>query len=220
MDKEKVKKEVKKEELERFGLGIEVLAVSGKLGTGKNYVVENLLEKYLKPKKTIEIAFADHLKVDASITYDVDIKRFLYKKDSESREILQQHGTENYRKKHGKDIWIRILHKWIQIYISRGYKRIIITDARFENEIKWILSMGGKVIKLVSPRRNEARLCEEANGDESIYEKIKNHSSETELDNIDDEEYSGILKNDYDDEDTVEEFFIKLIDDIGLEKKN
>ena len=209
--KEKLEDKEEKEEVDFRLKGIHILAVSGKLGTGKSYITDNLFSKYLSSKKTIYIGFADHLKVDASITYDVDMERFLYKKDSASRKILQQHGTEHYRNKHGKDIWIKILKKWVEVHISRGYERVIITDARFENEIRWILSVGSKVIKLIAPSRNEDRLIQESNGDKDIYNMNKTHSSENELDLISDKDYSAILCNDYEDKDIMEENFISIV---------
>ena len=78
------------------------------------------------------------------------------------RLILQKMGTEACRHGIADNIWIAALEKRIQ-----GYEDVIITDCRFPNEIDFIRSAGGAIIRV---RRGE---------DPTEEELAKLHISET-----------------------------------------
>ena len=87
---------------------------------------------------------------------------------------------------------------WIKVLSSRGVERFIISDVRFENEIKWIHSLNGKIIKINAPERYKQRLLNETNGNEEQILNIMNHPSEINIDNINDYDY--LNKNNYNDD--------------------
>jgi len=160
---------------------IEIIGIMGNIGSGKNYVAEKILLPELNKynnKETMFIAFADHFKVHAICFQKLDYDKVFIKKDTETRNKLQQLGTELGRDKFGEDIWINIVYNWMKVYSSRNIKRFIITDVRFENEVKFIKNMGGVIIKIYAPDRNREKLLQEADNDLSIVDKISNHPSE------------------------------------------
>ena len=78
------------------------------------------------------------------------------------RLILQKFGTEACRHGIADNIWIAALEKRIQ-----GYDDVVITDVRFPNEIAFVRSVGGAIVRV---RRGE---------DPSKEELSKMHISET-----------------------------------------
>lgn len=166
---------------------MEIIGLLGHQGVGKNYIAEEILLKKLDYKPTLVIAFADHFKVEGISKYDLEYNKVYGKKDFYTRKRLHFIGTEEGRQKFGYDIWIKTIHNWIKVYNSRGIKRFIIPDVRFQNEVDWIKSLNGVVIKINAPNRYIARVKEE----------VKN--------------YDFILNNDYNDNinDDIESF-IKL----------
>ena len=164
---------------------IEIIGFSGKLGSGKNYIVENLFFPTLTLlKPTLCMAFADHIKVDLCVKKNIEYDKLFFSKDAETRRLLQLEATENGRMIYGDDIWINTLDTWIKIYASRGIKQFIITDVRFENEFEYIKSLGGINILVIATDRVTQKLFEESYGDEYKMNEIKSHSSEKGLDHM------------------------------------
>lgn len=157
-------------------MNYELIGICGNLGSGKNYISEKILYPNLPKKNTIFMAFADHFKIDACITYGVEYSKVFHNKDYKSRQLLQKLGSDG----RGKDInwWVNLTDTWMKVYNERGMQRFIITDVRYPNEVKWLKSKGGILIKIQAPKRTLKKLKEENNND---YEKIKktiNHESE------------------------------------------
>ena len=194
---------------------MEIFGFSGKIGSGKNYVSEKLFLPLLPQKQTLVMALADHFKVDACSKDNLEYEKVFINKDENTRRILQIRGTEEGRLKYGEDIWTRTLDTWIRVYQERGIERIIITDVRFKNEVEWVKSKGGKIIRIISPNRTHTRMSKEAANQEA-YDRIRTHASEIGLDNYHDFDY--VIHNDYTDEDKV----INRVRDIvvGLEEKH
>lgn len=157
-----------------------IFGFAGKMGSGKNYVSEKifipLFEKTFPNRKILPVAFADQLKINTIVKYNLNRNDVYNIKPPSVRNILQREGTENGRDKLGSDIWIRYLSEWMFILEEKGITDFVITDCRFQNEVNWIKTMNGKIIRV------------ELDNLESIYEsnvntETKNHISETELDN-------------------------------------
>ena len=188
---------------------MEIIGLLGHQGVGKNYIAERILPKVLESKETLVIAFADHFKIDGISKYDLDYDKVYGKKDYFTRKRLHLIGTEEGRQKFGYDIWIKTIHNWIKVFNSRGVKRFIITDVRFQNEVDWIKSLNGTVIKINAPNRFMDRVKQEADNDCEKIQKIISHESESMIDEIDN--YDFILNNDYNDNINLEiGTFIKL----------
>ena len=102
-------------------MNINVIGLAGKLGTGKDYIIENYLKPLIKDNKLI-VAFADHLKINvASENNDIDIFDCIKSNKSiRVRKKLQKEGTENGRNIYGDDIWIKKLENWILLHNKRN----------------------------------------------------------------------------------------------------
>lgn len=188
---------------------MEIIGILGHQGVGKNYIAEEILLKKLDYKPTLVIAFADHFKVEGISKYDLEYDKVYGKKDFNTRKRLHLIGTEEGRQKFGYDIWIKTIHNWIKVYNSRGIERFIIPDVRFQNEVDWIKSLNGVVLKINAPNRYMARVKEEANNDSEKIKNIISHESENMIDKI--KNYDYVFNNDYNDDINNEiKSFIKL----------
>ena len=164
-----------------------IIAVSGKLGTGKDYIIENYILPMITGKVT-KMAFADHIKVNvASQDPHIDLSQCLEgRKDTCLRKKLQVAGTEQGRNVYGPDIWVRTLENWIKLRQIRGDRIdvVLVTDCRFPNEAEWVIKNGGLLIRVESPERNLFALDKESEDDIEKLLSIMNHPSETSLDDF------------------------------------
>ena len=155
-----------------------IIGLVGYIGSGKGTVGDILVRNHGYTK----FAFADALK-DATSTIFMWPRGLLEGDSNASRAfrervdpwwsnklgyevtprlILQKMGTEACRHGIADNIWIAALEKRIQ-----GYDDVVITDCRFPNEIDFIRSAGGKIIRV-------------KRGDDPTPEEIsKMHISET-----------------------------------------
>lgn len=197
-----------------------IIGFSGKIGTGKNYIAENILPELL-PEDVVPffIAYGDQLKVEVYSRDKEDKLNYenLYiKKNTESRQKLQEYGTE-IRNLNGENTWINAIDMWINIYKNRWAKKnqrllFIITDVRYNNEAKYILENNGFLINIIAPKRNLQKLQQESCNDNDIMDKIASHKSETALDNFG---FDYTINND-----PENEIYIKdKLSEILLEKK-
>jgi hypothetical protein len=171
---------------------IKVIGLSGKAGSGKDYIAANILAKHYG---YVPFSLAWHIKTSligkGVCTYD---EAFLTK-PPRVRHLLQQEGTESGRDIYGEDIWLETAFAWMQlVYEQWGIARFVVPDVRFPNEVEYIKRKGGKVIRILasnrvagSPLSMEARL----------------HRSETALDDYPPDNYDGLLDNDIGSEDTL-----------------
>lgn len=178
-----------------------VVATSGKLGTGKDFLIDHLLKPFISDEPSVKITLADHFKIEVIAKDGVAREKVYGDKDDVTRQMLQKRGTEEGRNKYGEDIWIKILHQVILNFVERGIRIFYISDVRFKNEVRYIQDvLGGIVIRVVAPLRNRARLEKEAEkvvsagGDkEGFIAKIASHLSETDLD---DYPFENVVNND------------------------
>jgi len=176
---------------------MKLIGLSGKMGSGKNYIAEKVIAPYFADKYNILIiGFGDQVKNelyarDENLTYDL-----LYdNKSFESRKKLQEYATENGRDKYNKDMWVRGLDIQIETFAKRSPKppMVIVCDVRFVNEANYIRNKDGVIFRIKAPQRTQIRYWKEANGDKEKFNNICNHSSETELDNYN---FQSIINND------------------------
>lgn len=159
-----------------------IIAISGKIGSGKDTTAEylvNALDKYFKSGIKI-LKFAGHLKrMVSALTncsmYDLESQEFKKTEFIEGityRKLLQTLGAEWGRDLIDKDFWIKCTFKEILDNINGNY---IITDLRYKNEINSLKEFAKKHnIKLIAIRINR---------DSSI---VSDHSSEIDLDSYTD----------------------------------
>lgn len=192
-----------------------LIGITGKLGSGKDYITNNVILPIIREKKLpyLQCAFADQLKINVMSKYNICYQDMFEKKTQQSRLLLQQEGTDVGRKL-DQDMWIKYLDSWINIYNSRGIEVFVISDVRFRNEYQYVLSKGGIMIKVVAPYRNKRRLWQECQGCWETYDKIKSHPSECDLDDYKDNCYSMIVNNDDEEykSEKVREDFIGVLD--------
>ncbi len=178
-----------------------IIGLCGKMGTGKDYIANKFIKPFLTKQgmNCVQLCFADQIKVNVVARHNVEFDDVFIQKNADTRKLLQQEGTENGRDIFGKDIWTKHYDTWVKLFESRGIQAIITTDIRFKNELDYIKSRNGIVIKVVAPRRNQKRLQIESNGDVDNYIQIKDHVSECDLDDVDKEVYDLVVMNDFDD---------------------
>lgn len=176
---------------------MKVIGVSGKIGTGKDYMVKNVLVPlFCRHERYVVLSFADSFKVEAIVRDKIDRKRVYEQKDEESRKILQIRGTEQGRNVYGENIWVDTLYQYMLNFHERGIEYFFIVDVRFPNEVDFINNKcNGFVFRIVAPKRNLEKVKQEAKGDEKKMEQIMSHVSETCLDKYK-WQYSSIINND------------------------
>jgi hypothetical protein len=185
-----------------------IIGISGKLGTGKDYITENIirpiLEKiYLEKHKAslnskkqwfLTMSFADQIKINVMTKEKVDYWDVYEEKTAESRVLLQTEGA--LERKSNQNIWINYLDNWMKVQGNRGFNCFIIPDLRFLNEYSYIKNKNSVLIKIIAPKRNNSRLQQESKGDSLILNKISTHRSECDLDILDNSTFDLIIYND------------------------
>lgn len=150
-----------------------IIGLTGKARSGKDTVADYMVTNYGVSK----VGFADELKVKVMEDFNLSWEQ-IYGNDKEKivmkylktpREILQHMGTEAYRAMYD-DFWVEKLYNKLVSGKVKTSGGIVITDVRFPNEVKFIKDIGGVVIQIIRENKDEI------NG-------IKNHSSESSLDN-------------------------------------
>lgn len=179
-----------------------ILAFSGKIGTGKNYLAERPVFQYLRNirKNVLILAFADYLKMVCHVKDRILYERLFYDKDEQSRKTLQTRGM--LERKENDNIFIEILDCKIRLALDRGIDIIIISDLRFKNELKFLKDKGAMLFRINAPKRNTDKLLKECGGDENKASIIASHISEIDLDNST-RDFHHVLNNDYENEDNI-----------------
>lgn len=177
-----------------------VIGVSGKLGSGKNFITTNVIIPVLEKRKQkyLELSFADQIKINVMTKNGIEYDDVYLRKTESSRQLLQTEGTEVGRN-FDKDIWVNYLDNWIKVFNNRGIDSFVVSDVRFMNEFDYIKNSGGIMIKIVAPKRNQSRLLQESNGNQESYNKISTHRSECNLDSLNDNMFNLVIFNDPED---------------------
>lgn len=165
-----------------------IVAVSGQLGTGKSEFIRVARElSQLSP--ILELKFAEPvyrglLAMNPIVLFeDGSVERLEYlvarvgwekaKEVPEVRRLLQSYGAEAGRDVHGDDCWVTLAAKRIKTFYSLGDTgTVIIDDTRFQNEVDYVSSRRGVLVKLLGVNRRWHTL------------EAKRHSSESPLSNI------------------------------------
>jgi len=159
-----------------------LLGLSGKIGSGKDYIASNFFLKK-NDKKVLLVAFADFLKLEYGIQNKVSYDKLYVNKDSKSRIGLQT-SSEYYKQKYGDNYYIDALDLFIKIHQNKNnIDFFVITDVRYPNEYNYIKKMGGKIYRINAPDRTLIKIKKETNNNKEKMQKIMSHSSEICLDN-------------------------------------
>lgn len=128
-------------------VGITGLAQSGK-DTAKDYLrIRHALGEY---------SFAAPLKAAAAILLGLPFEVVNNGPRNEVipglgltiREFLQKLGTEAIRNTIHQDFWLLRAEAAMKSMKAKGYRGMVISDVRFNNEAAWIAKNGGKIIRI------------------------------------------------------------------------
>jgi len=134
-----------------------IVGIVGFKSVGKDTVADYLVQHY----GFVKLSYASALKDVVSIVFGWD--RQMLEGDTPAsrawreqvdeywnispRQGLQKVGTDLFRQHLDPSIWIKCLHKKIvAILQSNPQARIVVTDCRFENEIRMIKEMQGTIL--------------------------------------------------------------------------
>lgn len=163
---------------------IKIIGLSGKAGTGKDYISQTVL----RPMGYLQFSLAWHFKISVVGKSLATHEEVFVTKPPHVRRELQLEGTERGRYVYGEDIWCKTAAEWISIlHETWGIHKFVIPDVRFPNEVNFIKNAGGKVLRIVAPER------EAKNG---LSAEDREHISEIALDNFSLDEYDGLIYND------------------------
>ena len=134
---------------------MKLIGVIGPIGGGKDTIADYLIQRHGYKK----LSFATRVKDVAAVAFGWE--RTLLEGDTLTsrawreevdafwnitpRQALQRIGTEMFRGHIADDFWLRIVEKQISESTAKG---IVITDCRFENEIRLIQRLGGTIIQV------------------------------------------------------------------------
>lgn len=183
---------------------MKIFGISGKMGAGKD-TVGDLVSGRLG--NVAKIAYADGLREEIQLIINKykDIEKLplymevereeaekmleilegvdsIYERGEKQRLAMQYWGTD-VRRKRDSNYWINIAMIKARYEINKG-NFVYITDARFENEVKVIEVMGGKVIRIEIPDEVRVERLIQRDGVKPC-ETSLTHSSEISLDNYD-----------------------------------
>jgi len=138
-----------------------IFILSGKAGSGKNYVADIISDYY---KNSIQISYAYYLK-----QYVKKISNWDGLEETKPRTLLQSLGIDLI-KKIDKELLIRRVMEDIKVY-SYFFDVIIVTDARLKEEIIIPKNLFDCITIRINGKDNDLTL------------EQKNHITETDLDN-------------------------------------
>jgi hypothetical protein len=170
---------------------IDVVGLSGKIGSGKDHIAR----QYFKPHGYYNFSLAWHFKVWLAGKGEATYDEVFHTKPPHIRDLLQKEGTERGRIIFGNDVWVDTMFTWMELLSdSWGINKFIVPDVRFKNEVEALQSRGGRVIRIMAPVREEAA---------HPTEEAKHHISETDLDDFTIDWFDGLIFNDPAYKDTV-----------------
>lgn len=150
-----------------------IYILSGKAESGKNEIAKIITEFYeQKSKKIITISYASYLK-----QYAKEIIKWDGNEKNKPREFLQQIGVELIKNNIKGNLLIERIIDDVKVY-SYFFDIIIISDARFKEEIEEIKKLSNNVVVMNIHRKNN-----------SLTKQQQNHITETALDNYNKYDY-------------------------------
>ena len=179
-----------------------VVGIAGGAGSGKDWLVSHVLQ----PLGFRGLGFADHFKVELIGKRLISFEDAFVTRPPHVRNILQMRGTEFGRRIYHDDIWVETVFADMQRLAFRwgpDFTRFVLTDCRFENEVRGVQRLGGKVYRINAPARYAA------NG---LTESARAHISEALVrDGTYDHLFDGVIENDFAVQDSTAARFTELL---------
>jgi len=167
-----------------------LVAISGKAGSGKDYMAEEVVQPLGFMRWSLAWPMKNEAVAEGIGTWQ---DAHLYK-PPEMRDWLQQRGTERGWMIHGKDYWVDMAKAWMDtMWTFNGVDRFVVPDIRFPHEVEWVKRMGGLLIRMWAPGREN---------DSGLDTHGRQHSSETALDTY---SFPIVVGNDFTDDDAEDE---------------
>ena len=154
-----------------------IIGISGKIGSGKSELV-----RVLRFEGFLELNFSTKLKEAVALIFDVSLDRLYSRVGKETvderwglspRFMLQRLGTEVGRNLH-PDVWIYHVAKTCTAF--KENLKYVIGDVRFENEYKFVLSIGGVMWRIERPNSQEIEPNESNHVSETEVELLPHHA--------------------------------------------
>jgi hypothetical protein len=166
-----------------------MIGLSGKSGCGKDYTAKmmyNIWGYYPLP-------LALCVKLDAVSKCGISYTEAFISKPPKVRQLLQKIGTDDGRLVYGEDMWINATMAAAQWFNDNwGIYKFVLPDVRFKNEMRALQNNGHKVVRIIPD--NQLREKYGLTGEAS------QHQSETDLDDVFNSEFDGIVYNAYGDD--------------------
>lgn len=179
-----------------------VVGISGKAGSGKDFIAQ----QYFLPRGYTRFSLAWHFKVWLVGKGEATYEEVFHTKPSHIRKLLQEEGTERGRNVYGENVWCHTMGAWMTTLSQHSnITRFVIPDIRFENEVEYIKSIGGIVLRLDAPIRAS---------NNSLTPEARQHISETALDTY--KNFDGVIYNDVDYTSGVEDHITEILNTLSF----
>lgn len=151
-----------------------LIGLAGRAGAGKSTVSFHLEDKhdfepvaFAAPIQAMIFALFNESGIDGAWCVERELKELPSAIGPSYRELAQTLGTEWGRQLMGKEFWLRIALRKLQL--ARQHEAdVVISDVRFANEAEWLRAQGGVLVRI--DRRNASA--------------VRDHASEREGDTI------------------------------------
>lgn len=163
-----------KKELAKKGYSSKIVSFGELLREELTNIINEIknTDEYLSKKYNVDVSIIQELK------NKVDINCDLYKKTETSRELLQWWGTE-VRRKQNRNYWSD-LAKEKYLKLLKEYDYLLVTDARFLNELEMLESLFAYRVCLLVGEKEQLKRIKERDNLVPTREQL-NHKSEKEF---------------------------------------
>lgn len=191
-----------------------IIGISGKIGSGKNYIAEKILFNKLreKGKNVVVMAFGDYLKMMCYVRDGISYEKLFHNKDNQTRQILQIRGMKE--RETDDQVFIKMLDCHMKIAFDRNIDVIVVSDLRFNIEFEFLKNKNATLLRVNSPKRTYDKMMKECEGDEKLISTISNHISETDLDNC--LLFDYYIDNDYEHQNDIDDKISNILNNTGL----